>query len=49
MKPIEILIFAVLHWLTKGYHSKSYFRKYEDFYDIHGHPEYGTVIEWLDP
>jgi hypothetical protein len=39
---------VVVHWLTKDYHSKSYFKAYEDFYDIHGHPEYGTVIEWID-
>ena len=37
---------VALRWLTKS-HSLSFFPSFEMFYDIHGHPEYGTVIEWL--
>jgi hypothetical protein len=38
---------VVVHWLTE-FSSHSIWKDYETFYQIHGHPEYGTVIRWLD-
>jgi len=37
---------TVIHWMTK-FKSVSVFASYEDFYAVHGHPEYGTRIEWV--
>lgn len=34
-------------WLTE-YHSWSNWTSWDDFYQVHGHPEYGTKIVWLD-
>lgn len=34
-------------WLTE-YRSTSIWASWQDFYNIHGHPEYGTEIKWLD-
>jgi hypothetical protein len=34
-------------WLTK-INSQSNWRNLSDFLTIHGHPEYGTYIEWHD-
>ena len=37
---------VAVRWLTQ-YKSCSIWDSWEDFYQIHGHPEYGTVIKWL--
>jgi hypothetical protein len=37
---------VVLRWLT-AYKSHSVWNSFDDFYQVHGHPEYGTKIEWL--
>lgn len=34
---------VVIRWLTT-YQSHSVWNSYEDFYHVHGHPEYGTKI-----
>jgi hypothetical protein len=39
---------VVCRWLTQ-YRSHSVWTSWDDFYQVHGHPEYGTVIKWLDP
>lgn len=36
---------VVIRWLT-AYRSHSVWTSYVDFYRIHGHPEYGTRIDW---
>lgn len=38
---------CVIRWLTE-YRSHSIWKDYDTFYKIHGHPEYGTIIKWLD-
>ena len=38
---------VVLRWQTLA-HSTAIFPTWEMFEQIHGHPEYGTVIRWLD-
>lgn len=38
---------VAVRWLTK-YRSTSVWADYDSFYEIHGHPEYGTEITWLD-
>jgi hypothetical protein len=38
---------VVCRWTGK-YRSHSVWRNFEDFYEVHGHPEYGTRIVWLD-
>lgn len=38
---------VVLRWQTE-YRSHSIWRDYATFYQVHGHPEYGTVIEFDD-
>lgn len=38
---------VVLRWRT-AYRSTSAWASFEDFYQVHGHPEYGTRIDWLD-
>lgn len=38
---------VAIRWLTK-YRSHSIWASFDDFYQIHGHPEYGTAIKWLD-
>lgn len=35
------------HWLTIG-RSHVIWQSFDDLMTIHGHPEYGTRIEWLD-
>jgi hypothetical protein len=37
---------VAVRWLTQ-YRSHSIWPDYQTFYEIHGHPEYGTIIEWL--
>jgi hypothetical protein len=48
---IEGIVFSdghcVVRWMT-GNHSTAVWSSYEDFEAIHGHPEYQTVVEWLD-
>jgi len=36
-----------LRWRT-AFRSTSLWDSYADFFEVHGHPEYGTIIEWLD-
>jgi len=38
---------VVIRWLTK-YRSHSVWACWDDFYKVHGHPEYGTWIEFDD-
>ena len=38
---------VVIRWLTE-FRSHSVWACWYDFYRIHGHPEYGTVIVWAD-
>lgn len=38
---------VAVRWLTE-FRSHSIWASYDDFYKIHGHPEYGTIIKWLD-
>ena len=38
---------VVIRWLTE-FRSHSVWATYADFYRVHGHPEYGTVIEFDD-
>lgn len=36
-----------VRWLTT-YRSHSIWANWEAFFQVHGHPEYGTRIVWLD-
>lgn len=38
---------VAMRWLTE-YRSHSVWATYRDFYRVHGHPEYGTVIVFSD-
>jgi hypothetical protein len=38
---------VALRWRT-DYRSTSLWTSYSDFFHVHGHPEYGTRIDWLD-
>lgn len=38
---------VALRWRT-AFRSTSVWACYDDFFAVHGHPEYGTVIKWLD-
>lgn len=38
---------VVVRWATQ-YRSHSVWASYQDFYHVHGHPEYGSVIEFTD-
>lgn len=38
---------VVLRWRTQ-YKSHSIWPNWDTFYQVHGHPEYGTVIEFTD-
>ena len=38
---------CVVHWMTAT-HSTSIFESFEAFMKVHGHPEYGTEVDWLD-
>jgi hypothetical protein len=38
---------VVIRWLTE-YKSHSIWNSWEDLEKVHGHPEYGTHIEWFD-
>jgi hypothetical protein len=38
---------CAVRWLTE-YRSTSVWQKWEDLERVHGHPEYGTRVEWLD-
>lgn len=38
---------VVVRWLTE-YRSHSVWACWNDFYQVHGHPEYGTKIEFED-
>jgi hypothetical protein len=38
---------CVIHWLTSA-KSVSVFDSYEQMWQIHGHPEYGTIVRWQD-
>ncbi len=39
---------VVLRWLTE-HRSHSVWASLEEMMAVHGHPEYGTRIEWVDP
>lgn len=36
-----------VRWLTE-FRSHSLWASWDDLEKVHGHPEYGTVIEWAD-
>lgn len=36
-----------VRWMTE-YQSHSVWSSWEPFFHVHGHPEYGTRIDWLD-
>lgn len=38
---------VALRWRTE-FRSTSVWTSFDDFYRVHGHPEYGTRIDWLD-
>lgn len=38
---------VVIRWLTQ-YRSHSVWSCWTDFYKVHGHPEYGTIIVFAD-
>ncbi|MGH3986927.1 MAG: hypothetical protein ACRDTZ_06370 [Pseudonocardiaceae bacterium] len=38
---------VVIRWTTQ-YRSHSVWANYRDFYHVHGHPEYGTRLVFLD-
>jgi hypothetical protein len=38
---------VVIRWATR-YQSHSVWACWDDFLHVHGHPEYGTRIEWAD-
>lgn len=38
---------VVIRWMT-AFRSHSVWASWGDFYQVHGHPEYGTVIEFAD-
>jgi hypothetical protein len=38
---------VAVRWLTQ-YPATSLWPDWNTFYQVHGHPEYGTVIDWLD-
>jgi len=37
---------VAVRWLTK-FRSHSIWSDWDSFYEIHGHPEYGTRIDWI--
>ncbi len=39
---------VAIRWLTQ-FRSHSVWASWADAEAVHGHPEYGTRIEWLDP
>ena len=38
---------VVIRWMT-AFRSHSVWACWDDFWQVHGHPEYGTVISWDD-
>ena len=38
---------VVVRWLTE-FRSHSVWASFTDLDKIHGHPEYGTIIKWVD-
>lgn len=38
---------VAVRWLTQ-FRSTSLWSSFEELMNVHGHPEYGTRIEWLD-
>lgn len=54
LKPdIEGVVFGdgtvSIRWMVQDRQSFSNWENFETFEAVHGHPEYGTRIEWLDP
>lgn len=49
-KDYEGVVFSdgtvVIRWCT-DFRSHSVWATFDDFYQVHGHPEYGTVIRWV--
>jgi len=39
---------TVVRWLVQPNTSHSVWSKFEHFEAIHGHSEYGSIIEWMD-
>ena len=39
---------VVVRWLTQ-YRSHSIWSNWDEFWQVHGHPEYGTKIKFIDP
>jgi hypothetical protein len=48
---VEGVVFSdgscVIRWCTST-HSTAVWNSFDDFQKIHGHPEYGTKVVWLD-
>jgi len=38
---------TVIRWLT-GKRSTAIWNNFDDMMEIHGHPEYDSVLEWID-
>lgn len=38
---------VAVRWLTQ-FRSTSIWDSWDDLWSIHGHPEYGTRVEWVD-
>jgi len=38
---------VTVRWRTQ-FKSHSVWNTWEEFFNVHGHPEYGTIIVWLD-
>jgi len=51
-KQLEGIVFSdgsvCIRWLTET-KSHSIWSNFHDFERVHGHPDYGTEIVWLDP
>lgn len=52
-KPdIEGVVFSdgtcVIRWMVDDRQSHAIWKDFETFEAVHGHPEYGTRIEWID-
>jgi hypothetical protein len=38
---------VAIRWRTP-YRSMSYWDSWDELMAVHGHPEYGTIVKWLD-
>lgn len=52
MPDIEGVVFSdgtvAIRWMVQDRQSTAIWAKFETFEAVHGHPEYGTRIEWID-